>query len=194
MIVNVRGILEAIGPDWVHVQVGGVTLKIFVPSASVGELGPTGGSVNLYTNLRFRDDQPVIYGFNTPASLELFQLLNEISGVGPRLSLALLSALGPSPLHQAIVFGDIDTLASAPGVGRRTASRIVLDLKGKLDADEFAAAPTQAADDGEVIAALVALGYSTNEARRAVSSLEMNPDLTLEDRIRLALQQFGTSG
>ena len=194
MIASVRGVLEAVGPDWVHVQVGGVTFQVFVPAASIGELGPVGGQVILHTHLRIRDDQPVLYGFATPASLALFLLLNGVASVGPRLSLALLSELGPAGLHQAIASGDVAALASASGVGRRTASRIVLDLKGKLELEEAGAIPAQSTDDVEVIAALTALGYSTNEARRAVSNLERDPDSTLEDLIRLALQQFGASG
>ena len=136
-----------------------------------------------------RDEQPVLYGFTTQASLELFMLLNGVSGVGPRLALALLSKLGASTLNQAIVSGDIASLASATGVGRRTASRIVLDLKGKVDSFDAESLPGQASDDVEVIAALTALGYSNNEARRAVANMDRSEELTLEDRIRLVLQQ-----
>ena len=191
MIVSVRGILEAVGSDWVHLQVGGVTLQVFVPASAIRELGPIGGQVHLHTHLRLRDEQLVLYGFTTLASQELFLLLTGVSGVGPRLSLALLSGLGAARLRQAIASGDVATLVSAPGVGRRTAGRIVLELKGKLEADAAGLAPAPAGGDAEVIAALTALGYSTNEARRAVDSLEEAPDLTLEDRVRLALQQFG---
>lgn len=194
MIVNVRGVLEAVGPDWAHIRVGGVTLQIFVPSTSIAELGSLGDSVSLHTHLRIRDEQLVLYGFATPASLALFQLLNGVSGVGPRLSLALLSGLGPTGLQQAIWSEDLTALASAPGVGRRTAGRIVLELKGKLDSTDDASIPALASDDGDVIAALTALGYSPNEARQAVASLDKNLDMTVEDRIRLALQQFGASG
>ena len=191
MIVGVQGVLDSVGPDWVHLRVGGVTLQVFVPETAIGELGPVGGQVSLYTHLRLRDEQPVLYGFTTQASLELFQLLNGVSGVGPRLALALLSKLGASTLNQAIVSGDIASLASATGVGRRTASRIVLDLKGKVEVNDFEALPGQASDDVEVIAALTALGYSNNEARRAVANMDRSEELTLEDRIRLVLQQIG---
>ena len=194
MIVNVRGVLEAIGPDWAHIRMGGVTLQIFVPSTSVAELGSLGESVSLHTRLRIRDEQPVLYGFATSAASSLFQLLNGVSGVGPRLSLALLSALGPIGLQQAIWSEDVTALVSAPGVGRRTAGRIVLELKGKLDSTGDASIPAVASDDGDVIAALTALGYSPNEARQAVASLGKDPEMTVEERIRLALQQFGASG
>ena len=193
MIVGVQGALESVGPDWVHIRVGGVTLQVFVPESAIGEMGPVSGQVSLFTHLRLRDEQPVLYGFTTQASLELFQLLNGVSGVGPRLALALLSKLGASTLNQAIVSGDIASLASATGVGRRTASRIVLDLKGKVDSLDAEASPGQASDDVEVIAALTALGYSNNEARRAVANMDRSEELTLEDRIRLVLQQIGGS-
>jgi holliday junction DNA helicase RuvA len=194
LIVGVRGLLEATGPDWVHLQVGGVILQVFVPAAAIGELGPAGSQVHLYTHLRIRDDQPVLYGFPTPAALELFLLLLGVSGVGPRHSLSLLSSLGTARLQQAIAAGDVAVLSGVSGVGRRIASRIVLELKGKLELDQEAPAITQASDDTEVIEALTALGYSSTEARRAVSNLAQSPDLTLEDRIRLALQQMGGGG
>lgn len=194
MIVGVRGILEATGPDWVHLQVGGVTLQIFVPAAAIGGFGLPGVQVHLFTHMRIRDDQPVLYGFPTSAALGLFQVLMGVSGVGPRHSLALLSSLGEAGLQQAIATGDIAALSSVTGVGRRTAGRLVLELKGKLELEPSAEIGGQLNDDADVIAALTALGYSTTEARRAVSGVDKSPDLTLEDRIRLALQQFGGGG
>ena len=193
MIVGVRGTLEAVGPDWVHILVGGVTLQVSVPAAAIGELAPVGNQVRLFTNLRMRDEQPVLYGFLSAASLSLFLLLNGVSGVGPRLALALISSLGAARLQQAIATGDVEALNAAPGVGRRTAGRVVLELKGKLEleTDEIGAA---AGDMTEVIAALTALGYSTLEARRAVGSLDDSPDLTMEDRVRMALQQMSGGG
>ncbi len=194
MIVNVRGVIEAVGPDWVHLQIGGVTLQVFVPAANIGELGPVGGQASLHTHLRLRDEQPVLYGFPNSASLALFLMLTGVSGVGPRLALGLLSGLGAPRLREAIAAGDVTALVSAPGVGRRTAGRIVLELKGKLEVSEAGFTPATVGADSEVIAALTALGYSPNEARRAVSNLERTPNMTLEDRVWLALQQFGGGG
>jgi Holliday junction DNA helicase RuvA len=194
VIAGLRGVLEATGPDWVHLQVGGITFQIFVPATAINELGAPGSPVHLYTHLRIRDELPLLYGFPTPAALELFLLLMGISGVGPRLSLALLSSLGVARLHQAIENGDLAALDTVPGVGRRTASRVVLELKGKLDLGQETAAPGQANNDSEVIEALTALGYSATEARRAVNKLDRSPELTVEDRIRLALQHMGGGG
>ena len=194
MIVGVRGVLAAVGPDWVHIQVGGVSLQVFVPATAIGELGSIGDTVSLHTLLRMQNEQPVLYGFATQASLELFGMLNGVSGIGPRLSLALLSSLGVARLYEAISAEDVVALSDAPGVGRRTAGRIILELKGKLADRQLDSAPSQTTEDGDVVAALTALGYSPSEARHAVSNLDRDPNLSVDDRIRLALQQFGAGG
>jgi len=194
VIVGVRGILAAVGPDWVHIQVGGVSLQVFVPSTAIGELGSIGDAVSLHTQLRMQNEQPVLYGFNTQNSMELFGMLNSVSGIGPRLSLALLSSLGVARIYEAISAEDVAALSDAPGVGRRTAGRIVLELKGKLADHQLESLPSQSGDDGDVVAALTALGYSPSEARQAVNNLDRSSELTVDERIRLALQQFGAGG
>ena len=193
MIVSVKGKLEAVGADWVHVEVGGVTLQISVPASNISHLGPLGGSVQLFTNLRIRDEQPVMYGFPTMAALELFIMLTGVSGVGPRLALALLSSQSTANLQGAISQGNVESLSSAPGVGRRTAGRIVLELKNKLADGLPEAAPMPGSQDAEVVEALMALGYSTSEARQAVNRLTDAGDIPLEERIRMALQNFGSA-
>ena len=194
MIVSVRGILEAVGPDWVHLQVGGISLQISVPRSDINELGPMGGQVHLFTHLRIRDEQPVLYGFSSTPAMQLFLMLNGVSGVGPRLSLALLSSLGVSSLQQAIANGDIASLSSAPGVGRRTAGRIALELKSKIDEGAADIGIPGGSDDAVVIESLMALGYSAVESRQALNGLQDASELSVEERIRLALQQFGGGG
>ena len=194
MIVGLQGTLQAFGPDWVHLQVGGVTLQVFVPTSTIGELGPTGSQARLFTHLRIRDDQPMLYGFPDSASLELFQVFLAVNGVGPRLSLALISSLGVSGAQRAIADGDVAALSAVSGVGRRTAGRLVLELKGKLESASLTVPASSSSNDADVIAALTALGYSASEARQVVSDLDRSPDLTVEDRIRMALQQFGGGG
>jgi Holliday junction DNA helicase RuvA len=191
MIIGVRGILEAAGPDWVYLRVGGVTLQVFVPATTISSLGSVGNEVHLFTDLRIREEQPILYGFTSLAAQELFLKLTSVSGIGPRIAMSLLSGLGVQRVNNAIVAGDMATLSTVRGVGQRTAGRIILELKSKLEMDESMPAASSAGDDAEVIAALVALGYSTGEARRVVATLEKSPDLTLEDRVRLALQRFG---
>ncbi len=192
MIVGVHGVLETTGPDWVNIRVGGVTLQVSVPANSVSGMGAIGSQVALHTHLRIRDEQPVLYGFTDAAALGLFSMLTGVSGVGPRLALALLSSLDPARLQTAIATGDVAALSTAPGVGNRTASRIILDLKGKVDAFGFLDAGPAGDADGQVIAALTALGYSTAEARAAAGTPAVAAETEVDDRIRVALQQFAT--
>ena len=193
MIVGVHGTLETTGSDWVNVRVGGITIQVSVPANTVSSLGAQGSSVSLYTHLRIRDEEPVLYGFADSASLSLFSMLTTVSGVGPRMALALLSSMNSSQLQTAIVTGDIATLSSAPGVGNRTASRIVLDLKGKLDDAEFDEIAGVIGDvDSQVVAALTALGYSLSEAKSAAGAPAVTAEAEVDDRIRVALQQFAT--
>ena len=190
MIVGLRGVLASTGPDWVHITVGGVTLQVFVPANAIAALGPSGSTLSLHTLLRIREEQPVLYGFPDEASVQLFTLLTGVSGVGPRLALALLSLMDSASLQVAVASGDAAALAAAPGVGRRIANRIILELRGKVD--DIEGTPGVASVDGnsEVLEALSALGYSTNEARAALDAIPDGDDLPVEERIRLALQQF----
>ena len=194
MIVGVHGTLESTGPNWVHIRVGGVTLQVSVPGNTVSSLGALGSQVSLHTYLRIRDEEPVLYGFADAGALGLFSMLTAVSGVGPRTALALLSSLDPARLQTAIVTGDTAALSSAQGVGNRTASRIVLDLKGKLDDAEFAEIGFSGDADSQVIAALTALGYSPAEAKAAASAPAVAAEDEIDDRIRVALQQFAVRG
>ena len=179
--------LEARGPGWARVRVGGVTFHLFLPASSLEKLGPLGKEVSLHTHLYQREDNMALYGFTTEEELALFQSCLGVTGIGPKLALALLSALPPQRLAVAIEAGDTDLLTQVPGVGKKTAQRLVLELKGRL---EIAAAPA-AEGDGQVISALTNLGYSLAEASRAVSSLPQGKKLSLEDKIKMALQNLG---
>ncbi len=184
--------MESRGPDWVQVRIGGsVSLQIFVPTSTIGDLGNVGEEVHLHTRLYIRDDEAVLYGFPNPEALRLFQMLNGVSGIGPRTSLSLLSSLGPQTLITAVATEDVSTISKVPGVGRKGAGRLVLELKGRLEKEliESPAMATGGSDSGDVLSALMALGYSAAEARRAVESLGSTGDLTLEEKIRRALQQ-----
>ena len=192
MITGVRGVLETKGADWVQVRIGGsVTLQIFVPPSTTEDLGAVGGEVHLHTHLYIRDDEAVLYGFSTPEALRVFQLLNSVGGVGPRMSLGLISSLGSQGVVTAVATGDMETLCRAPGVGRKSAGRMVLELSGKLE-KELADAPALAGgtEDGDVLSALMALGYSVAESRRAVASMGDAGGLEVEEKIRRALQQL----
>ncbi len=165
-------------------------MQVFVPSNSITRLGAPGETVSLHTLFRIREEQPVLYGFPDEASLQLFTLLTGVSGVGPRLGLALLSALDPASLQIAVASGDAAALAAAPGVGRRTANRIILELRDKVDFIEGDRVAAVSGGDSEVLAALSALGYSAAEAKAAVDSIPDSDGISVEEKIRLALQQF----
>lgn len=188
MISSIKGILEGVGPAWADVSVGGVTLRVNVPASLIERLGQTGSHVRLFTSLQVREDSLTLFGFPTEEARQSFEKLLEVNGVGPKVALSVLSRLTPEALATAVSLGDIDAFSGVPGVGKKTASRIVLELKGKLDEAWLAA--TAAGDDDEVLQALTALGYTASEARRAISSLPNDSPLSLEDKVRLALQQM----
>ena len=149
MITAVKGTLEAIGPDWAVVSLGGVSLKVSVPSSALEALGSPGDRVSLFTHLQVRQDGVALFGFPTTEARDLFELLQGVSGVGPRQALSLLSVMTPETLVSAVSSGDIDMFERAPGVGKKTASRIVLELKGKLQGEWGLITETR--QQGEVI-------------------------------------------
>ena len=185
LISSITGTLRGVGPDWVDVGVGGVTFRISIPDTSVSSLGRVGEPLSLYTSLQVREDSLTLYGFLSDDERQTFDTLLNISGIGPRLALAMLARFSPQSLVQTVEEGDTKALSTVPGIGRRTASRIVLELKGKLDLD-FADDGRRAAPDSELVDALTALGYGDNEAREALSQTAANGQ-SEEDRIRAAL-------
>ena len=185
IISSVSGALSATGPDWVDVAVGGVTLRISVTGAAASGAGRVGDAVSLYTSLQVREDSLSLFGFPTEDERMTFDTLLGVSGIGSRLALAMLDRFSPQALAQAIDAGDTRALATAPGVGRRTASRIVLELKGKLDLDFADAA---ASPDSDLVDALAALGYGDAEAREALSGTDAAA--SEEDRLRAALERL----
>ena len=189
MIRTLRGTLEALGPDWAVVNVGGVGFQVFVPPSALTGLGPLNSPVSLHTHLVVREESLTLYGFPTEDGLHVFELLLGISGVGPRLALSVLSGLSPQSLAVAITAEDDNALAAISGVGKRTAARIIVDLKGKLE-EQWPIAATAGAgtDRSDVFAALVALGYTPSDARRAVATLPQDPSLSVEDQVREALR------
>ena len=186
LVSSVAGTLESTGADWVEVGLGGVTLRVHVPDTAVGNVGRVGEPVRLFTSLQVRDDSLTLFGFSSDDERQTFETLLNISGIGPRLALAMLGRFSPQALAQTVESGDTKALSSVPGIGRRTASRIVLELKGKLDLD-FATGGA-AAPGSDLVDALTALGYSDAEAREALATT--NPDEPDEDRIRAALDRL----
>ncbi len=190
MIASLHGKLESLGSGWAVINVNGIGFQVYLSTSTVSSLGTIGKEVHLQTYLVMREDSVTLYGFNTAEELELFQILIGVSGLGPKLALAVLSAMSVEQASMAIATGSIDLLTLIPGIGKRMAERLVVELKDKIGAGLIAAPATQFAQgNAEVIAALTSLGYSVSEASRAVASLPSS-DLSLEEKVRLALQYF----
>jgi len=190
MIATLQGTLQHRGADSVIVNVGGVGFHVQVPGSTLSRLDTTAGSIFLYTHLHMKDDNVALFGFASGEELALFKTLISVAGVGPKAALALLSFLNPEQLVMAITSGDASLVAQVPGIGRKLAGRLIVELKDKLEKQWGEAALTLAPESADAIAALTGLGYSLTEATRAISSLPDSEELCLEDRIRLALQQL----
>ncbi len=191
MIASIRGRLRARGADWVHLEVGGVTFHIAVPASLAQELGEEGREATLHTRLIIRDDEPQLYGFPSQEALRFFHMLTGVSGIGPRTALNLLSARPPEALAAAILTGDLETFTGVPSIGKKSAARIVLELKGKLEKGDFQISPVASPSDADALSALTALGYTTVEARRAVNAVAgESPGLDLEELVRRALNRL----
>ncbi len=192
MISSLHGKVESLGSDWAIINVNGVGFQVFMPTSTLSAIGAVGREVQLYTHFHLREDNAALYGFATPDELALFQTLLGVSGLGPRTALSMLSGMSVEQLVTAIATGSVDLLTVIPGIGKKTASRIILELKEKIGAGWIITPTTQLArENTDVLAALTALGYSASEAARAVATLPPASDLPLEEKIRLALQYFG---
>lgn len=195
MIASIHGILETSRIDQAIIRVGGFSIRVFAPSSTLRQLGDTGTEVTLFTHFHVREDDMTLYGFITEEDREAFERLIGVSGVGPKLALALLSAMDAQTFYRAIADEDQQRLAMAPGVGKRLAARLVLELKGKLPAltDLGTSAPagsTQHARTADVVEALMGLGFSSSEAQAALSKLPQDQSMSLEEQITFALRSF----
>jgi holliday junction DNA helicase RuvA len=193
MIVALEGILETRGIDSAVVKVGPLNLLVSVPGSTLGRLGTVGDKVHLHTHLYVREDIIALYGFASADELALFQNLISVSGIGPKAALAFLSTLNVEQLASAIVGGNVDLLTQVPGIGKKMAGRVVLELKGKLEKGwAGVVTPALTPEDADVVAALTTLGYSLKEATQAVAGLPNAEELDLEEKVRLALRQLAT--
>ena len=190
MIATLEGILQYRGVDSIIVNVGGIGLQVYIPGLTLSQLGTINDKVFLYTHLYVKEDNLSLYGFASAQELTLFKNLISVSGVGPKVALALLSSLSVEQLTMAILSGNVDLIEQVPGVGKKVASRIAVELKGKLEREWEGELLPVAQEDSDVIAALTSLGYSLREATQAVSSLPSSTELSLEEKIKTALQQL----
>jgi Holliday junction DNA helicase RuvA len=189
MIATLEGTLQYRGEGYVIVNVGGIGFQVCVSGSTLNQLKNTNGKVVLYTHLQLREDSIVVYGFASPEELALFRKLVSVSGVGSKIALSLLSAMNQEQLVTAISTGNEELLARVPGVGKKIASRIVLELRGKLERERHGVACASDTDNADIILALTSLGYSLAEASKAVSRLPSSR-LSLEEKIKIALQEM----
>ena len=194
MIAGLRGRLAAVEEDAVIVDLHGFLVRALAPGSTLSSLPLIGDEIELSTHLAVREDSLTLYGFGTLAELQLFELLITVNGVGPRAAMNLLSFSDPAGLYQAIADEDTTTLSRAPGIGKVTAGRIILDLKRKLPEDFAPSLGGQPDDrDREALAALEALGYSGGEARSALGSVDNRTQMTIEERVVAALRAMDDS-
>lgn len=199
MISYVKGPLVDIFEDTVVIEAGNIGLEIHVPLSVLDRLPGIGMEAVLYTYFQVREDGMCLYGFLNRQDLQMFRQLISVSGIGPKGALGVLSALSPDDLRVAIISGDAKAISKAPGIGVKTAQRVILDLKDKIDmaavlpaqyAAEEGTALTAGGVAGEAAGALIALGYSTAEANRAVRQVEVNDGMTVEDVLKASLKHL----
>ena len=207
MIHFIHGTLSDVAEGLVVVEAAGVGYGIHVPATVIGALPPIGEDIKIYTYFSLTQNGVDLYGFLSPEDREMFTMLLTVSGIGPKGALGILSALTPDDLRMAIVTGDSKAISRAPGVGNKTAQRVVLELKDKLDATEvFSSALDHghgagvAVDAGaaagvygaqkEAVEALVALGYSNVEASRAVKKVELSEGMTVDQILKASLKNL----
>jgi Holliday junction DNA helicase RuvA len=190
MIARLKGKVEARGRDYVIVDVGGIGYKVYVPTPFFQSSGELGIEVEFFTHLHVRENELALYGCRSEEELSLFETLLGVSGVGPKVAMTILSALPPDSLRMAIAQGNVEVLSRVPGIGPKTAKRIVFHLKDRIEAEMGPApVPYLTEADAEVIAALTSLGYSVVEAQAALQSVPEDVK-EVEERLRLALAYF----
>lgn len=194
MITSIYGTLEAVRADAVIVRVGGFGIRVAVPASTLHRLQEPGMEVSLYTHFQMREDGIALYGFLNEEDRNAFEQLIAVNGVGPKVALALLSVMDAATLYRAIADEDQQRLGLAPGVGKRLAARLIVDLKGKLPVPP-AAVGTQAGGKGnriqaEVLEALLGLGYTPVEAQAAIARIPQDQEMTLEQQVTFALRSF----
>lgn len=195
MITSIQGVLSESGLARAIVEVGGFGYEVNVPATTAERLPAAGSKVKLHTLVIYREDAQTLYGFATAEDRDFFRLMIEnVTGIGPKMALSIMSRLSLPMLQGAIRSGDVATLAKVPGIGKKTAERLVVELKGRVGGTatasaESGAAPIPSSAVGDAVAALGALGYKIADADSAVrrASLALGPDATTEALIKKAL-------
>ena len=203
MYAYIKGELAEKNIDHFVVEAGGIGYLIYVPAQSIDYLPDEGDQIKVYTYLYIREDAMVLYGFLTKDDLEIFKMLITVSGIGPKGGLGILSTLSADDLRFAILSGDSKTISKAPGIGAKTAQRVIIDLKDKMSLEEAFEKKLENNADGvqktlnssiknDAVLALSALGYSSAESLKAVSKVDITDDMDVEDVLKLALKNMSS--
>lgn len=198
MITYIKGELIAIEEEKVIVDVNGVGFGIFMPGQAMGMLPAIGEEVKLHTYMNVREDAMQLFGFLTRDDLKVFKLLIGVSGIGPKGGLSILSKLSPDDLRFAVMANDSKAISAAPGIGKKTAEKLIIELKDKLDIEdvlnkvsespEHASVSASNEAQAEAVQALVALGYGNTESVKAVKKVPLDEQMTVEEILKAALK------
>lgn len=196
MFAYIKGSLEVKGINYVVIENGGIGYKIYMSAKSIGTLGNINDMVKVYTHYHVREDDISLYGFNSEEELRMFEILINVSGVGVKSALTMLSDITPSSFALAVINDDVTRLTKVPGVGKKTAQRLILELKDKLKSEDITAQDTQEinikqdnAVNSDAVVALQVLGYSKKEAEEILGKID-SKDLSLEETIKQALKSL----
>ena len=201
MYAYMKGELTEVTVDYIVIETGGIGYRIFIPGKTFEYLPGIGEKLKVYTYLHLREDVMILYGFLTKDDLELFKLLITVSGIGPKGGLAILSTLEADDLRFAVLSGDAKAIAKAPGIGAKTAQRVILELKDKMSLEdafekksEHVALQQNASGLNQVkndaVQALTALGYSSTESMKAVSAVDITEEMDVEAVLKAALKHM----
>ncbi len=199
MYSYLKGELVEILDDVIVVEVHDIGYEVHIPASMTDHFTGTGQRVKIYTYLHVKEDLMELYGFLTRDDLSIFRLLLGVSGIGPKGALAVLSVMTPDDLRFAVLGEDAKAIAKAPGIGSKTAQRVILELKDRLKLEDALELKTHGEPEraeslsgvkSEAVQALTALGYSSSEALKSVNSVELTPDITVEEVLKSALKQM----
>ena len=201
MYSYIKGELAEVNTDHIVIDVGGIGYMIYIPAQSLNYLPGIGEMLKVHTYLYMREDAMILYGFLTKDDLEMFKLLITVSGIGPKGGLAVLSTLSSDDLRFAVLSGDSKAISKAPGIGSKTAQRVIIDLKDKLSLEDAFEKKLEHENEkinvssnsqvkNDAVMALNALGYSSTESLKEVSKVEITDDMDVEDVLKAALKHM----
>ena len=196
MFAYIQGSLEVKSINYVVVENNGIGYKIYMSSKSIGTIGNIGEQVKVHIHYHVREDDISLYGFNSEEELRMFEILINVSGVGVKSALTMLSDITPSSFALAVINDDVTRLTKVPGVGKKTAQRLILELKDKLKSEDIASEEIEVEEkknnniNNDVVVALQVLGYSKKEAETVLEKIDTN-GLSIEETIKQALKYLG---